>query len=185
MGGVNISSTAVSGNKITIAEVTGDVVITAVTVQTEVPPNYTNRVRTSIDTDGTIYNGEGYQEDYRLNSSGTTTEQAGAINSGYIAYNDEVICVYGTSNGTVGNSGNYIVLYDSGFNMTLVQSFHTLEGYGATWANKNGKYMLTVDPAALNNSASKAAFQSAAYIRCGFASCAGENFVVTLNETIE
>lgn len=184
MGGVDITSTAVSGSNITIANVTGDIVITVTTTQTEVQPSYTNRVLTSIDTDGSIYNGVGYQEDYRLNSSGTISALSGAVNSGYIPYSSEIIRVYGTANGTVGNSGNYIVLYDGGFNMTLVQAFNTLQGYGASWEAKNGKYMLTVDPASLNNDAAKAAFQSAAYIRCSFASCSGKDFIVTLDEEI-
>lgn len=184
MGGVDITATAVNGSNITIANVTGDIVITVTTTAVEVPQSYTNRVTTSINTDGSIYNGTGYQEGYRLNSSGTTSELPGAVNSGFIPYNGEVIRVYGTENGTIGNSGNYIVLYDSSFNKTLVQAFNTLQGYGSTWAAQGGKYMLTVDPDALNNEASKTAFQNAAYIRCGFAVCTGADFIVTLNELI-
>jgi hypothetical protein len=184
MGGLDITDTAVNGNNITIAEVTGNIVVTVTTTVVIVPPKYNNRVLTSIDTNGNPYNGQGYQEGYRLNSSGTTSQLPGAVNSGFIPYNGEVIRVYGTANGTIGNSGNYIVLYDSSFNKTLVQAFNTLQGYGSTWAAQNGKYMLTVDPDALNNEASKTAFQNAAYIRCGFAVCTGENFVVTLDEEI-
>ncbi len=185
MGGVDITSTAVSGSNITIANVTGDIVITVTTVQTVVPPSYTNKVTNSINSDGSIYNGTGYQEGYRLNSSGTTSELPGAVNSGFIAYNHEVIRVYGTANGTIGNSGNYVVLYDSSFAKTLVLSMTNLQSYGATWTVQDGKYMLTIDPAAITNAATKTALQSAGYIRCSFASCAGANFVVTLNEAIE
>lgn len=185
MGGTDITSTAVSGGNISIANVTGNIVITVTAVAVETPPAYTNCVPASIDTTGAVYNGKGYQEGYRLNSSGTTSELAGAVNSGFIAYNGEVIRVYGTANGAVGNSGNYIVLYDAGFNMILVQAFNILEGYGATWSEQDGKYMLTITPNGLGNSASKNAFKSAAYIRCSFASCPGEDFVVTLNEPIE
>lgn len=182
MGGVDITATAVNGSSITIGSVTGDIVITATTVQTVVPPSYDNRVDDSIDTDGSIYNGTGYQEGYRLNSSGTTTQASGAINSGFIPYNGEVIRVWGTTNSTVGYSGNYIHCYDSSFNLINGADMSNAVNVGGTWESVDGKYMLTFDPSTGNYAAD---FAKAAYIRCGFAVCTGENFVVTLDEAIE
>lgn len=63
MGGTDITSIAVSGGNISIAEVNGDIVITA--VAEESTPTYTN-LATS------------FQEGYRHNSSGTTTAFDGA-----------------------------------------------------------------------------------------------------------
>ena len=183
MGGADITSSAYSNGTIRIGNVTGIIGITAVAVVDSVA-DYTNQVLTSIDTDGTIYNGTGYQEGYRFKSDASTAAQAGAINSGYIAYNDEVIRAYGTTNGTVGYSGNYLVLYDSNFNKITQYSFSSMAAYGATWTVLNGKYMLTVEPDAITLSAIKENLLAAAYIRCGFAVCTSENFIVTLDEEI-
>ena len=45
---------------------------------------YTNQVPLSIDTNGSIFNGKGYIDGYRLNSSGTTTAEGGTTATGYI-----------------------------------------------------------------------------------------------------
>lgn len=183
MGGVDVTDSVYGDEYIRIPEVTGDIVITVTTVQTEVPPNYTNLVPTSIDTDGSVYNGAGYKTGYRLNSSGGETELAGAIVSGFIPYNFEVIRAYGTANETVGNSGNYIVCYDSSFTKTYVYAFNSAVNDGATWEVVDGKYMLTYDPL---GTPPATYFLNASYIRVGFASMAdAANFVVTLDEAIE
>lgn len=182
MGGVDITATAVSGSNITIAEVTGNIVVTVST--TEIPPKYNNRVRTSIDASGNVYNGTGYQEGYRLNSSGTTTESSGAVNSGFIPYNGEVIRVYGTTSSNETNNGNYVIMYDSSFAKNGGQNFANLVTNGAVWSELDGKYMLTIDPAALKAGDAKTQLSNAKYIRCSMASCTGANFVVTLNEDI-
>ena len=55
--------------KIAIPHVTGDININITAVPTAMP--YTNLVPTSINSDGSIFNGTGYKDGYRLNSSGT------------------------------------------------------------------------------------------------------------------
>lgn len=71
MGGTNITSSAVSGGKITIANVTGDIVITAVAKASG--PAYTNQIPISTDASGNLFvgtNGEkGYKTGYRLSAS--------------------------------------------------------------------------------------------------------------------
>lgn len=80
MGGVDITSTAYSNGTITIAKVTGDIVITA---SATVKPNYTNL---AVITD----------TDKRLNSSGSTTALAGHAVTGWIdAVAGDVIRVKG------------------------------------------------------------------------------------------
>lgn len=79
MGGADITSTAVSGNVISISAVTGDVVITAVAIAA-----YTNQIPISTDTDGSVYNGVGYQKGYRLNSSGVPSAQNPTYITGFI-----------------------------------------------------------------------------------------------------
>lgn len=52
-------------------------------------PNYNwseDLIATSIDTDGSIYEGIGYKLGYRLNSSGGETAMANSIITGYIPY---------------------------------------------------------------------------------------------------
>ena len=187
MGGVDITSTAVSGSNITIAKVTGDIVITATTTVIEVPPSYTNLVLTSTDANGNIYNGTGYQEGYRLNSSGTTSELKNAVNSGFIPYNGEVIRVWGTSSSNSGETGSYISLYDDnrGHLYSFSGSIATGSSVNGAWEAKNGKYMLTVDPANVTQTATKNHLANAKYIRVSMPACSGTNFVVTLNEPIE
>ena len=185
MGGTDITSSAVSGSNITIANVTGDIVITVTTVQTVIPPSYDNKVDDSIDTDGTIYNGTGYKEGYRLNSSGVPAELAGAVHSGFIPYNGEVIRIWGTTNASVGTSGNYIGMYDASFNKIYVLAGNNAVSYGGTWTSKDGKYMLTFDLAQCTNTATSNYLASAKYIRASMPNCTGADFVVTLNEPIE
>lgn len=185
MGGVDITATAYSGGKITITNVTGDIIITASAVAEQTGPAYTNRVRTSIDTDGSVYNDTGYQEGYRLNSSGTTSASDGAVNSGFIPYNGQVIRVYGSTSSNHANNGNYVVMYNSDFSKHTVQSGSNWVNYGAVWTELDGKYMLTIDPAAITNAATKTALAEAAYIRVSQASCTAADFVVTLDEPIE
>ena len=73
MGGVDITSTAVNGSNISIANVTGNVVITVVAVVDENPEtgDYTNLVPTSLDpSDSTkIFNSTGYMDNTYVNTN--------------------------------------------------------------------------------------------------------------------
>ena len=82
MGGTDITSTAVSGNSITIANVTGAIVITAVA-----EGSYTNLVRQSEEVSSTaIYNGGlGYKNGYYI-SSGNESANANDCMTGCIPY---------------------------------------------------------------------------------------------------
>ena len=183
MGGTDITSTAYSNGKISIASVTGNIVITASAVAEQTGP--VNQVKKSIDTDKSIFNGTGYKEGYRLNSSGVTTESSGSVVSGFIPYSGQVIRVYGTTNSNKGENANYVVMYKDNFSMLQVQNANNWVSYGATWEALNGKYLLTIDPAKITNESAKNALASTKYIRASLANCTGANFVVTLNEAID
>ena len=71
MGGVDVS-TYYSNGKIAIPNVTGDIIITATAVASA--PAYTNQIPISTDTDGSIYNGTGYKNRARINSSGAVVD---------------------------------------------------------------------------------------------------------------
>ena len=85
MGGTDITSSAVSGGNINIAEVTGDIVITAVAEKIEI----VNQIPISTDASGNLYvgtNGEkGYKTDYRIGvGTGEEKAQTGCCVSGFI-----------------------------------------------------------------------------------------------------
>lgn len=161
-----------------------------VTVNEEITENeptgdYTNLVPTSINTDGSIYNDTGYMTDYRLNSSGTTSALSGAIHSGFIPYNGEVIRVYGNPSDTIGSTGNYIAFYDSSFTKVGIASFNSYDENDITWVVQNGLYLFTVDPNNVTNSTIKNYMTSAVYIRASLSSYSDtSDFVVTLDEEI-
>lgn len=79
---------------------------------------YVNMVPLSIDADGSIYNGTGYIEGYRLSSSGELKDQADTVTTGFIpAGRGDLVRMAGVSwpsTSTVGYS--YFVLYDANFN---------------------------------------------------------------------
>lgn len=76
---------------------------------------FTNQVPISIDTDGSIYNGTGYKDGYRLSSSGVEKTSNYSTVTGYIPVTGgEVIRInfpwYSTT-----SSLNYICAYDASF----------------------------------------------------------------------
>lgn len=89
-------------------------------------PNHNlNRVPLSIDTDGSIYNGCGYIEGYRLNSSGGLSAVSATYvvaATGFIPYTPgDIVRMYGTKWTPYYNDQkptgiyNYIVFYDENF----------------------------------------------------------------------
>jgi hypothetical protein len=182
MGGTDITSTVVSGSNITIANVTGNIVITVTTVQTVVPPSYTNLVPTSKDASGAVYNGKGYKEKYRLSSSGEESQTNGAVVSGFIPYSGQIIRAWGSTSANAGTSGNYVGFYDASHT-----KLHVLAGThsGVTYTAVDGKYQMLVDPAGTLDTV-KPLIAQAKYIRCSFGVCADPAaFIVTLDEPIE
>ena len=104
MGGVDITSTAYSGGKITISSVTGDIVITAVAVESDTPDqppvSYTNLVPTSIDPAtqaiyGVDYNGDGTPDGYKNDVYGSgagegSSADANCVLTGLITYGNDI-----------------------------------------------------------------------------------------------
>ena len=81
MGGTDISSTAVSGNTISIASVTGDIVITAVAEEVVTEPSYTNLAEpnTTNTTDWSIW-----CNNSRISSGGEYRSATGQSTTNYI-----------------------------------------------------------------------------------------------------
>ncbi len=202
MGGTDITGEAVAAGVVAIPAVTGEVVITASASggtggeapgggeeenpgggEAEPPaePVSNNKVLTSIDTDGSVFNGTGYQGGYRLGSSGAAKALEGAVVSGFIAYSGENIVIGGSKASTVGTLGNYLGLYDSSFGVINVFDFGNLATYGCSWAQVGGTYQLTVELGAMSNETAKNQIAGAKYIRCslGLVEAAGD-LTVTL-----
>lgn len=113
MGG---SPVTVSGGTINIANVTGNIVITAVAEEKVVTPSYTNLLPLAIDIDGSAYNGgKGYKSGYKIStSSGGESAQSGACVSGFIAVpsNSAVLRIANIELNN-GEGINNIVFYDA------------------------------------------------------------------------
>jgi len=113
MGGVDITSTSVSGGKITIASVTGNIVITAKAIAVA---KYTNQLPLAIDTSGAVYNGKGWKDSTRLSSGGGDSSANGMSTSGYIPCRlGDVIRLQGINHKPTGNSNYRVILYTESF----------------------------------------------------------------------
>lgn len=95
--------------------------------------NYTNLVPTAIDTDGSIYNGTGYKDGYRLSTEGALKEQSTTptTTSGFIkSTNGDVVIVAGAKMRNA-NGFCYICFYDENFK--ILGSSATYGASGPYW----------------------------------------------------
>ncbi len=81
--------------------------------------SYTNLIPTSIDTDGSVYNGIGYKPNTRLNSSGNAVEAAGIYCTGFMPCSKGDTAYFANMNFTTAGY-NYINVYDA--NKTLLRA---------------------------------------------------------------
>ena len=176
MGGTDITSTAVSEGNISIASVTGDIVITA--SASVAAAGYTNMLPLAVDSDGSAFNGgHGWTSGYRLNSSGGTTAATnGCTVTGFIpAKKNDVLHLAGIElhkTGSTNDSYQRIVAYDSSFAYIATQNLSSL-----AWPyelDDNGCFKsITVGTSS----------SAVAYIRMSGFTFSDET-IVTVNETI-
>jgi hypothetical protein len=147
----------------------------------EMPSSYTNQVPISINSDGTIFNGVGYQHGLRLSSGGTTKDKGRSVVTGFIkAKGGDIVRVAGV-NWIHPNSANYINAYTSTFAHIGARTSQGTN-YGTTMVSSmeaDGE-MAIIKLASLDN---------IAYIRvssCGDDSvqAQGSEMIVTINEEI-
>ena len=126
MGGQSVS---VSGGSISIANVTGNIVITAVAEEKAVEPTYKNLLPSAIDTDGSSYNGgKGYKSGYKIStSSGSESATTGAYCSGFMPISSiyDVIRVKNVTLSDAANVNNF-AFYDA--NKTKIDANSYLNG---------------------------------------------------------
>ena len=180
MGGTDITSTAYSDGGISIASVTGDIVITAVATKIV---SYTNQVPISTDADGNVYNGTGYKDGYRINSSGAEAELSGFTATGFIPFTKGQTIRIGGEGITYAEYGCMLMFYDAA-KTYISDSGIAYDKVGnttyGTWTTEETS-VFCLDPLdAYPNTLSGIN----GYIRIS-AKGSGANLIVTLDEKIE
>lgn len=179
MGGTDITSTAYNSDTgvVSIAAVTGDVVITAKATKVV---SYHNLVPTAIDSNGAS---APYTDGQMLSSSGATSEDNHLTVTGFIPFDGGAVHVY-----RIGGEG--ITWNEYGARLAWYNADFTLKGSVLSYnqLDKSIYYPTKVEDAnaaaAFSTDANVAPPQGAAYFRVS-AKGKGENLVVTLDEKIE
>lgn len=180
MGETNITSTAYSDGSISIASVTGDIVITAVATKIV---SYTNQVTISTDTDGNVFNGTGYKDGYRINSSGAEVALSGFAATGFIPFTKGQTIRIGGEGITYDSYGCLLMFYDT--NKTVIANVgisyqHVGSTTYGTWTTEETS-VFCLDP--VYNYPNTFSGDSL-YIRIS-AKGSGANLIVTLDEKID
>ena len=116
MAGTDITSTAYSNGVINIPTVTGVIVIQIAAAEI---PSYTNQIPISKDTSGNVFNGTGYKEGYRLNSSGAENAMSGYVVTGFMPFVLGQQILFDKFSGSESSNGG-LCFYDS--NHTFIAS---------------------------------------------------------------
>lgn len=131
-----------------------------------------NMVPAAMSTDGGIYNGCGYLNGIRLNSSGEIVKSRQSCVTGYMPFSyGEKISVYG-SKGPLGTFGQYVAAYDDAFALLGVTYIESMPGITAT-ADEDNIYTFEAN-------ATGSMFKDASYIRISLNPCEGRDIVVQL-----
>jgi hypothetical protein len=180
MGGTDVTASVYSNGVINIPAVTGNVSITASAA--EILP-YTNQIPISTDTDGSVFNGVGWQKGYRLSSSGVLDTMSNSYVTGFIPVKaGDIVRLKNVSyenvaSGTLTNSNQRICFYNSSkTHIGLVNA--VLTNIQSRQFNDAGHLIqFTVETCTDVN------VTNAAYIRMN-AAYIGDDSVITVNEEI-
>ena len=179
MGGTDITSTAYNSDTgvVSIAAVTGDVVITAKATKVV---SYHNLVPTAIDSNGAS---APYTDGLMLSSSGATSEGNHFTTTGFIPFDGAAVHIY-----RIGGEG--ITWNEYGARLAWYNADFTLKGSVLSYnqLDKSIYYPTKIDDpnaaVAFSTDANVSPPHGAAYFRVS-AKGKGENLVVTLDEKIE
>lgn len=151
--------------------------------------SYTNLVRTSIDSDGSIYNGTGYKNGYRIRSGGAEGADNNSACTGFIKVNGgDVVRISGCTFSVAAN-GNAINVSNSSF--TNIGQFTTLN---ANYGIFTGNYAAYNSSSVVQETTTvwkwivPPAESGVAYVRISGYTASGGNgaaLIVTVNEPIE
>lgn len=149
---------------------------------------YTNQVPLSVDTTGAVFNSTGYQNGYRLSSSGVTKALASSAVTGYIpAKSGDTISIFNCGWGTLDHGMNYIAAYDSSFTFIGAALSNSGPDHGTAMTELETNWTLEENGDA---TLKLAAVANIAYIRVssrGMTSTTtvdGADMIVTVNEEI-
>lgn len=179
MGGTDITSTAYNSDTgvVSIAAVTGDVVITAKATKVV---SYHNLVPKAVDSSGAS---APYTDGLMLSSSGTTSEYNHFTTTGFIPFDGAAVHIY-----RIGGEG--ITWNEYGARLAWYNADFTLKGSVLSYdqLDKSIYYPTKIDDpnaaVAFSTDANVSPPKGAAYFRVS-AKGKGENLVVTLDEKIE
>lgn len=179
MGGTDITSTAYNSDTgvVSIAAVTGDVVITAKATKVV---SYHNLVPMAVDSSGAS---APYTDGQMLSSSGTTSEDNHFTTTGFIPFDGAAVHIY-----RIGGEG--ITWNEYGARLAWYNADFTLKGSVLSYnhLDRSIYYPTKIDDpnaaVAFSTDANVAPPHGAAYFRVS-AKGKGENLVVTLDEKIE
>lgn len=145
----------------------------------------TNQIPISVDMDGSIYNGIGYKEGYRLGSSGTESTESGSFVTGFIpckvgdtVYMKNVTFQYGVTEG-LASSNQRLSFYDSAKTHIVQPTASSLGGVAAGVKGEDGIWtQFTVKQTMSDTDCS-----AVAYFRIN-GSYIGTDSVISINEPI-
>lgn len=179
MGGTDITSTAYSNGSINIVSVTGDIVITAVATKIV---SYTNQVPISTGTDDNVFNGTGYKDGYRINSSGEEAALSGFTTTGFIPFTKGQTIRIGGEGITFDAYGCMLMFYDDNkkylVNTGIDYNNVGKETYGTWTTEENSVFCLDPLDTYPTDGPTKG------YIRVS-AKGSGTNLIVTLDQAID
>ena len=139
-----------------------------------------NLVPNSISASGDIFNGCGYRNGYRLNSSGAIVAADAAVVTGFIPY------VYGNTIQIEGGfnpanaGGQYVATYDASFNLIFANYLETLisNSGGNTVCTDENIRIHTIKTSSFAATTNINGFKTAKYIRVSLAPCTGKRMKV-------
>lgn len=183
MGGTDITSSVYSDGTISIASVTGNIIITATANEIIVAPTYTNLVPTLRNVEDTSpFNGVGYQDDKYISSTSVGNDTTGCTATGLLPYDYEhgvrtPIYIKGV---TIDTSNSHCRIY--GFNISMKASFQLASGSAiSTYFNIEtlGTNYYKITPLETIPETSYVQFFRFSFVG------RGENLIITLGEPID
>lgn len=143
------------------------------------PPGYTNQIPISTDTSGSVYNGVGYKNGTRLNSSGSEVDSSNGVAVGFIPFvKGDILRVRGGR--WTGDGNAYIELFDAQHQLIQAINYSNMSNpiFGTTTFAGDMQY----DSATITASGIKP--ENIRYIRFSCACTDGGTLIATVNEEI-
>lgn len=184
MGGSDVTSSVYSNGTISIASVTGNIVITASAVKDSSGASYTNQVPISMDYDGSgVFNSVGYMNNYYATTDAPyyKADSQGCCVTGIIPYdsnNPKTIYIKGVGF-TTSQSHNRIGFFNSSLVCKTTQAVSALATYFTiTTLGTNYYKLVPITSSAMTTWGYNGGISISAYGD-------GANMIVTLDEPIE